>query len=194
MPEPSRCYCPYAMMTHEALDAAAACRVPQVAQGRVDSRRAIAAAMGQMKAPDLGEQGAIGCLAWAFGPTAPGIIPRRRDAHHVAQDANRERLALILDDAEFHFGGSEKMRSVFFKISRSMRKRSFSRRRRAFSVAKSTPAGGIAACVLGRRGDPALLPPLLLRHARSRSGGIPAPQQSGSTAGRCLPKAPKPPA
>ena len=65
----------------------------------MDSRRAIAAAMGQMKAPDLGEQGAIGCLAWAFGPTAPGIIPRRRDAHHVAQDANRERLALILDDA-----------------------------------------------------------------------------------------------
>ena len=55
-----------------------------------------------------------------------------------------------------------------------MRKRSFSRRRRAFSVAKSTPAGGIAACVLGRRGDPALLPPLLLRHARSRSGGIPS--------------------
>ena len=50
-------------------------------------RRAIAAAMGQMKAPDLGEQGAIGCLAWAFGPAAPGIIPRRRDAHHVAQDA-----------------------------------------------------------------------------------------------------------
>ena len=46
-PEPSRCYCPYAMMTHEALDAAAACRVPQVAQGRVDSRRAIAAAMGK---------------------------------------------------------------------------------------------------------------------------------------------------
>ena len=37
-------------MTHEALDAAAACRVPQVAQGHVDSRRAIAAAMGQMKA------------------------------------------------------------------------------------------------------------------------------------------------
>src|SRR5208283_3325254 len=88
-PEPSRCYCPYAMMTHEPLDPATACRVPQVAQGHVDSRRAIAAAMGQMKAPNLGEQGAIGCLAWAFGPAAPGIIPRRRDAHHVAQDANR---------------------------------------------------------------------------------------------------------
>ena len=39
-PEPSRCYCPYAMMTHEALDAAAACRVPPGAQGRVESRGA----------------------------------------------------------------------------------------------------------------------------------------------------------
>jgi len=58
------------------------------------------------------EQGAIGCLAWAFGRPRQAYT-RRRDAHHVAQDANRERLALILDDAEFHFGGSEKMRSVF---------------------------------------------------------------------------------
>ena len=140
------------------------------------------------------EQGAIGCLAWAFGPAAPGIIPRRRDAHHVAQDANRERLALILDDTEFHFGGSEKMRSVFFKISRSMRRRSFSRRRRAFSVAKSTPAGGIAACVLGA----AAIPPGSRRSCCATPAAAqeesPAPQQSGSTAGHCLPKAPKPPA
>jgi hypothetical protein len=32
---------------------------------------------------------------------------------HKTQDTNREHLALILDDAEFHFGGSEKMRKVF---------------------------------------------------------------------------------
>ena len=42
-----------------------------------------------MDPPNLGQQGTIGCLAWAFGAAAPGIIPRRRDAHHVAQDANR---------------------------------------------------------------------------------------------------------
>jgi hypothetical protein len=132
-PEPARSYCLDTVMAHEPRDPATARRVPQAAQGRMDSRPAIAPAMCQMEAPDLGEQG-----------------------------ANRERLALILDDAEFHFGGSEKMRSVFFKISRSMRRRSFSRRRRAFSAAKSTPAGGIAACVLGRRGDPALLLAVLL--------------------------------
>ena len=60
------------------------------------------------------------------------------------------------------------------RVSRSMRRRSFSRRRRAFSAAKSTSAGGIAACVLGRRGDPAWLPALLLRQARSRAAGIPS--------------------
>ncbi|HVS86947.1 MAG TPA: hypothetical protein VHF01_01865, partial [Candidatus Acidoferrum sp.] len=65
--------------------------------------------------------------------------PCRRDAHHIAHDPNRKHFALILDEAEFHRGASEKMRSVFFRISRSMRRRSFSRRRRAFSAAKSAP-------------------------------------------------------
>jgi DDE superfamily endonuclease len=63
----------------------------------------------RMDPPDLGQQGAIGHLTRAFGPATPGIISRRRDAHHIAHDANRERLALILDEAEFHLGASEKM-------------------------------------------------------------------------------------
>src|ERR1700676_4961190 len=103
-----------------------------------------------MDPPDLGQQGAIGHLAQTFRPATPCIIPRRRDAHHIAHDANREPLALILDEAEFHLGASEKMRSVFFRISRSMRRRSFSRRRRAFSAAKSAPACGVAPRVFWR--------------------------------------------
>src|SRR5450631_1618745 len=173
-PEPARSYCLDTVMAHEPRDPATARRVPQAAQGRMDSRSAIAPAMGQMEAPDLGEQGAIGRLARAFWPAAPGIKPRRRDAHHVAQDTNRECLALIFDDAEFHFGSSEKMRSVFFRISRSMRRRSFSRRRWAFSATKSAPACGIAACVLERRGEPACLPSSLLRQARSLDAAIPS--------------------
>jgi hypothetical protein len=62
-------------MTHEALDAAAAHRVPLAAQGCLDSRPAIAAAMSQMEPPDLSEQSAIGRLARAFRPAAP---PQRR--------------------------------------------------------------------------------------------------------------------
>jgi hypothetical protein len=112
-PEPLRRYCLYAFAAHETRDPATAHRVPQAAQGRVDSRPAIASAMCQMEAPDLGEQSAIGCLARAFRPAAPSIISRRRDGHDIAQDANWEDLALRLNDAEFHFGGSGKMRSVF---------------------------------------------------------------------------------
>src|SRR3984893_6737098 len=51
------------------------------------------------------EQGAIGRLARTFGPATP--IPRRRDVQHIAHDSNRECLALIRDEAEFHLGASE---------------------------------------------------------------------------------------
>ena len=107
--------------------------------------------------------------AWIRGaPYRPrcAVWTRRRDAHHIAHDANRECLALIRDEAEFHLGASEKICSVFFRISRSMRRRSFSRRRRAFSATKSAPACGITACVLERRGEPACLPSSLLRQAK----------------------------
>lgn len=99
-------------MTHEPFNAAMACRVPQDAQGNMDSGYAIPAAMGQMELPDLAKQDAIGRPSGACGPVAPSIISPCRDAHDVAQNANREHLALILDEAEFHFGGSEKIRSV----------------------------------------------------------------------------------
>jgi hypothetical protein len=92
-PKTPRRHCSYAVMTHEAFDAATACRVPQTAQGCMDSRCAISSAMGHMEPPDLAKQDAIGRLAWAFGPAAPSIISCRRDAHDVAQDANREHLA-----------------------------------------------------------------------------------------------------
>ena len=114
-PKPPWRSCPDAVMMHEAFDAATARRLPIGAQGRVDPGRAVPAAMRGMDPPDLGQQGAIGHLTRAFGPATPCIIPRRRDAHHIAHDANREPLALILDEAEFHLGASEKMRSVFFQ-------------------------------------------------------------------------------
>ena len=111
-PETPRHYCLDTVMAHEAFNTATARHVPQAAQGRVDSRRAITSAMSHMEPPDLTQQDAIGRLAQAFGPAAPSIIPCRRDAHDIAQGADWEHLALFLDQAKFHFGGSEKMRSV----------------------------------------------------------------------------------
>jgi hypothetical protein len=78
--ESPRRYCPDAVMTHETFDAATARRVSLRAQGRVDPGRAISPAMRGMNPPDLGQQDAIGNLAWAFGPATPGIIPRWRDS------------------------------------------------------------------------------------------------------------------
>jgi hypothetical protein len=57
-------------------------------------------------------------------------MPGRRDAHHIAHDAKRECLAPIRDEAEFHPGAAEKMRGVFFRTSRPMLRRLFSRRGR----------------------------------------------------------------
>ena len=143
-------------MTHEPFNAATACFMPLGVQVRMDPWRAISPPMCRLNPLDSGQQSAIGRFAWTFRPAAPCVIPRRGDAHHIdvdlsihrhrnAHDPDRKHFALIFDKAEFHFGASEKMRSVFFKISRSMRRRSFSRRRRAFSTAKSVPAGGTGA-------------------------------------------------
>ena len=77
-PEPALCYCLDTVMAHEPLDPATARRVRQSTLVRMDSRPAIAPAMYQMEAPDLGEQGAIGRLARAFRPAAPSITPPER--------------------------------------------------------------------------------------------------------------------
>ena len=113
-PKAPRRHCPDALVTHEACDAATARHIPPGAQGRVDPGRTVPAAVRGMDLPDLGQQGAIGRLARTFGPATPSIIPGRRDVHHIAHDSNRECLALIRDEAEFHLGASAKMRSVFF--------------------------------------------------------------------------------
>jgi hypothetical protein len=114
-PESPRRYCSDALVTHEASDAATARHIPPGAQGRVDPGRTVPAAMRGMDPPNLGQQGTIGRLARTFGSATPSIIPRRRDAHHIAHDANRECLALIRDEAEFHLGASEKICSVFLR-------------------------------------------------------------------------------
>src|SRR3981081_4619263 len=55
----------------------------------------------------------------------------------------------------FRIALPRKCAAFFLESPAPVRRRSFSRRRRAFSAAKSAPAGGIVTCVLERRGDPA---------------------------------------
>ena len=56
---------------------------------------------------------------------------------------------MVLDEAEAHVRVPAKIAIDFLKISRSMRSRSFSARKRAISEAWSAGIG--AACVVGRR-------------------------------------------
>ena len=58
------------------------------------------------------------------------------------------------------------MSAAFFKMSRSIRSRSFSRRSRAFSATRSD-GDGAAACVLGRLGVPVACTPNCIIHRRS---------------------------
>src|SRR5216683_3051306 len=81
---------------------------------------------------------------------------------------------MILDEAEPHFGGSEKMATVFFRMSRSIRSRSFSRRSREISTAGSGAECGADAVVLGRSAGPAFHPPFRPRQLRSIEGAMPS--------------------
>jgi len=80
---------------------------------------------------------------------------------------------VVLDQAEPHLGGSEKIATAFFKMSRSVRSRSFSRRSREISVAGSGAECGADAGIVCRA-DPASRPPLPLRQLRSIEGEMPS--------------------
>ena len=60
---------------------------------------------------------------------------RPGDLEHVAQHTNRIDVAVILDEAEAHVRVPAKIAIDFFKMSRSMRSRSFSCSRREISAA-----------------------------------------------------------
>jgi hypothetical protein len=65
---------------------------------------------------------------------------------------------MLIDEPELHREAAPKMSAAFFRISRSIRSRSFSRRKRAFSAARSDGnAAGIYA--IGRRAGPVVCPP-----------------------------------
>src|ERR1700682_1905384 len=58
--------------------------------------------------------------------------------------------------------------------NRTIRRRSFSRRNRAFSLARSVPEYGAAACVFERRGGPVFPRPPASRQARNIEAAMPS--------------------
>src|SRR3977135_117728 len=148
-PSVARADGPDSWATHQSLDATAARPAPLSPQLGMDARTAIASACVAMDPLDVVDELAIGGGSRALRARAPGIVAGRRDPEHVTHDCHRIVSAAIFDEAESHVRVPAKIAIDFFKISRSMRSRSFSRCKRAISAAWS--ADGSAACVVGRR-------------------------------------------
>lgn len=66
------------------------------------------------------------------------------------------------------------MATVFFRMSRPVRSRSFSRRSREISAAGSGAEWGAGAGVFGRNAGPAFRPSLRARQLRSIEGAMPS--------------------
>lgn len=73
---------------------------------------------------------------------------------------------MFIDEPELYREADPKMSAASFRISRSIRSRSFSRLSRAFSAARSD-ADGAGACVLGRLAAPVACAPNGIIHRRS---------------------------
>ena len=63
----------------------------------------------------------------AYFPLAPGIIAADRNLQRLAQQCDCVLLTVLSDELKLHSWPREKMPIAFFKISRSCRRRSFSR-------------------------------------------------------------------
>src|SRR5438105_1582951 len=116
----------------------------------MDTRTAIASAGVAMNLRDMIKQVTIGGGSTALRARAPGIIAGRRDLERAAHDPHRVIGAVIFDEAEPHVRTPAKIAIDFFKMSRSIRSRSFSCCKRAISAAWS--ADDSTACCVGSRG------------------------------------------
>src|SRR5881392_241430 len=163
---------PDAVLAHQPLDPLAADGLALGTQLGMNTRCPISAAVLRMNPPDIDQQLAIGVLARALWLRTPSVEAGRRHAQGIAHDAHRPDIPVVLDQAEPHLGGSEKMATAFFKMSRSMRRRSFSRRSRAISAVRS--GEDVDADVLECNAVPAPRPSLRLRQLRSIEGEMPS--------------------
>src|ERR1035437_2879431 len=106
-----------------------------------------------MDQADIDQQRPVGALAGALGPGAPRIVAAGRQAQSGAHHPDRPDPAMLIDEPELHREADPKMSAAFFKMSRSMRSRSLSRRRRATSATRSDDDGA-GACVWRRLAVP----------------------------------------
>src|SRR5258707_1085288 len=123
------------MPTHQPLDPSAAYSAALGTERGIDPRAAVTLTIVVVDAFDLGQQCAIGHRSQAFRARTPIVVTCRRHSEHRAHDSHRILLTAIFDETESHVRVPAKIAIDFFKMSRSMRSRSFSCTRRAISAA-----------------------------------------------------------
>lgn len=134
-PEPAASESADAVLPHQSLDPATACRPAFRAKCGMHPGTAVAAMMPGMEAADVGEQLAVRPGSCAFRTAAPGVIAAGRDFEDPAHQSDRPSAGMIADEVEAHLGTSAKMPIAFFNTSRSIRVRSSSRFSRVISDA-----------------------------------------------------------
>src|SRR4029077_11804262 len=126
-----------AVTAHQSLDAAAAHSAALGPQFGMDARAAVASACVAVDPFDVVDERTIGGGSPALRASAPGTRAGPPDPKHLSHERPPIVGATIFDEAESHFGAPAKIAIDFFKMSRSMRSRSFSRCKRAISAAWS---------------------------------------------------------
>src|SRR5262249_174415 len=126
---------PQAILAHQTGGPAAANHEAAIPQFPRHPRTAIGAVRQGKGRPDMGQQHQVVALPAAGQPTSPGEIAALADAEHAAQTVDGEFRFRPIDEREPHRLPSRAKKAVaFFRISRSCRTISFSRRR-PFSAA-----------------------------------------------------------
>src|SRR5712692_1535014 len=113
----------------------------------------IPAPRGLITGPNVRHQALILLCAPTHWALAPGIETTPGDVEHPTQDSHRIDRLLRLDEAISHPDSLAKKATAFFKMSRSMRTCSSSRRTTfSSSVARKllAPRGAVAACCIQR--------------------------------------------
>ena len=82
---------------------------------------------------DANSQALVINSSLALRPVAPVVIAATRHRKSMAHLLNTPESAVLVYEFEYLFGSSEKMATAFFRMSRSCRRRSFSRLRRRSS-------------------------------------------------------------
>ena len=126
-----------AIFAHQASHALAANPAAMGAKFGMHARAAVAAAVGFVGGADFAAEHPVRCRMGTLRPVDPVVVAAPAHPQHFAHDADRKLGDVVTHERIAHLrpGAWPKMSAAFFKMSRSIRTRSSSRRNRPISAA-----------------------------------------------------------